>query len=272
MSALFTQYSNGRLRCPRLNKSNYLILANAVKVQMIAHRCQRVVDNPPPPPERPAQVNGDFPKSRTENRRLEGENREDMEDHEQRSGATAAITCTTLTSIAERYVTGMTEPLTMWNTLSERLSPRDNVGRQQSLHTEFYLLIFNDKEDIKINFEKLRDYHYNLERTTLAISDGALVSKVLSTLPLTWRSQIRHLTESRTATWASIEKSLRHMQVEQTAMFPAFGAFAVSNKGGKRNEGRKTSDDSDKGSSCPLILTYSVGITPARVIPVTTAT
>ena len=41
----------------------------------------------------------------------------------------------------------------------------------------------------------------------LAITDGALVSKVLSTLPLTWRSQIRHLTDSGIATWASIEKS-----------------------------------------------------------------
>ena len=49
----------------------------------------------------------------------------------------------------------MTEPLTMWNTLRERLSPRDNVGRQQSLRTEFALLTFNDKEDINIYFEKL---------------------------------------------------------------------------------------------------------------------
>ena len=99
----------------------------------------------------------------------------------------------------------MTDPLTMWNTLREMLSPRDNVGRLQSLRTEFNLLTFNDKEDINIYFEKLRDYQYNLEGTTHAISNGALVSKVLSTLPLMWRSQIRHLTDSGTATWASIE-------------------------------------------------------------------
>ena len=43
-----------------------------------------------------------------------------------------------------------------------------------------------NNEDINISFEKLRDYLYSLEGTTLAISDGALVSKVLSTLPLPW--------------------------------------------------------------------------------------
>ena len=59
MSAPSTEYSNGRFRCPRLNESNYLIWANAVKVQMIADRCWRVVVNPLPPPERPALVNGD---------------------------------------------------------------------------------------------------------------------------------------------------------------------------------------------------------------------
>ena len=83
---------------------------------------------------------------------------------------------------------GLIKPHTMWNTLRERLSPRDNVGRQQALRAEFDLLTFVDKEDINVYFEKLRDYQYNLEGTTLAISDGALVSKVLSTLPLTWRS------------------------------------------------------------------------------------
>ena len=88
-------------------------------------------------------------------RRLEREYREDMEAHEQRSGAAAAIIHATLTPIAKSYVKGMTEPLTMWNTLRERLSPRDNVGRQQSLCMEFDLLTFNNKEDINIYFEKL---------------------------------------------------------------------------------------------------------------------
>ena len=251
MSAPSTEYSNGRFRCPRLNESNYLVWANAVKVQMIADRCWRVVDNPPPPPERPAHVNGDTPESRTENRRLEREYREDMETHEQRSSTAAAIVRATLTPIAESYVKGMTEPLTMWNTLRERLSPRDNVVLQQSLRTEFDLLTFNDKEDINIYFEKFRDYQYNLEGTTLAISDGALVSKVLSTLPLTWRSQIRHLTDSGTATWASIEKSLRNIQAEQNPTMPASRAFALSKKGRKRNKRCKTSDDNDKRSSRP---------------------
>ena len=188
---------------------------------MIADRCWRFVDNPPPLPERPAHVNGDTSESGIENRRLEREYREDMEAHEQRSGAAAAIICTTLPPIAESYVKGMTEPLTMWNTLRERLSPHDNVGRQQSLRTKFDLLTFNDKADINIYFKKLRDYQYNLEGTTLEISDGALVNKVLSTLPLTWRSQIRHLTDSGTATSASIKKSRCNIQAEQTTTMPA---------------------------------------------------
>ena len=96
----------------------------------------------------------------------------------------------------------------MWNTLREWLSPRDDVGRQQALRTEFDHLNFVDKENINVYFENLRDYQYNLEGTTLAISDAALVSKVLSTLPLTWRSQIRHLADTGTATRESIEKSL----------------------------------------------------------------
>ena len=135
----------------------------------------------PPTPERPAHINGDTPESHIENRRLEREYGDDIEPHKQRSGATAAIIRATLTPIAESYVKEMTEPLMMWNTLRERLSPCDNVGREQSLRTEFDLLTFNDKEDINIYFEKLRDYQINLEGTTLAISNGALVSKVLST-------------------------------------------------------------------------------------------
>ena len=136
----------------------------------------------------------------------------------------------------------------MWNTLRERLSPRDNVGRQQALGTEFDLLTFVDKEDINVYFEKLRDYQYNLEGTTLAISDAALVSKVLSTLPLTWRSQIRHLTDTGTATWESIEKSLRNIQAEQAGSKPASRAFAVSKRGGKRDKRHKNSGDNDKKS------------------------
>ena len=100
----------------------------------------------------------------------------------------------------------------MWNTLRERLSPRDNVGCQQALSTEFDLLTFLEKEDINVYFEKLRDYQYNLEGTTVAIPDTALISRFPSTLPLTWRSQIRHQTDSGTATWESIEKSLRNIQ------------------------------------------------------------
>ena len=115
----------------------------------------------------------------------------------------------------------MTEPLTMWNTLRERLSLRNNVGRQQSLRTEFDLLMFHDTEDSNIDFKKLCDYQYNLEGTTLAISDSALVSNVLSTLPLMRRSQIRHLTDIGTATWASIEKYLRIIQGEQAMTIPA---------------------------------------------------
>ena len=152
---------------------------------MIANRCWRIIDNPPPTPERPAHINGDTPESRIENRRLEREYRDDIEAHEHRSGATVTRICATLTPIAESYMKGMAKSLTMLNTLREWLSPCDNVGRQQSLRREFDLLTFNDKEDINIYFEKLRDYQYNLERTTLAISEGALGSKVLSTLPLT---------------------------------------------------------------------------------------
>ena len=204
MSAPSTEYSNGCFWCPRLNVSNYLIWANVVKVQMIADHCWRVVNYLPPPLECPTHINGDTPESCTENRRLECEYREDMEAHEQRFAAATHIIRATLMPIAKSYVKEMTELLKMGNTLRERLSSCLNVGRQQSLRTEFDLLTFNTKEDINIYFEKLRDYQYNLEGTTLAISDGALVSKVLSTLPLTWRSQIRHLIDRRTATWASI--------------------------------------------------------------------
>ena len=168
---------------------------------MIPDRCWRVIENPKPPPARTAYVNGDTPESRAENRKLKREYREDLDAYEQRSGATVATIRSTLTPIEESYVKGSTNPLTMWNTLRERLSPRDNVGRQQALRTEVDLLTFLDKEDINVYSEKLCDYQYNLEGTTLAISHAALISKVLSTLPLTWRSQIRHLTDTGTTTW-----------------------------------------------------------------------
>ena len=80
---------------------------------MIADLCWRIIDNPPPRLERPAHINGDTPESRIENRRLEREYRDNIGAHEQRFGAAAAIIRATLTPIAESYVKGMTEPLTM---------------------------------------------------------------------------------------------------------------------------------------------------------------
>ena len=158
MSAPTTKYSNGRFRCPRLNEDNCLVWANSVKVQMIADRCWKVIENPQLlPPARPAHVNEDTPESRAENRSLEREYREDLDAYEQRSGAAVATIRSTLTLIAESYVEGLTNPLTKWNTLRERLSPRDNVGRQQALRTDFDLLTFVDKEDINVYFEKLHD-------------------------------------------------------------------------------------------------------------------
>ena len=248
MSTPTTEYSNGHFRCPRLNEANYLIWANSVNVQMIADRCWKVIKNPQPPPAHPAHVNGDTPDSRAENRKLECEYREDLDAYEQRPGAAVATIRSTLTPIAESCVKGLTDPLTMWNTLRERLSPHHNVGCQQALHTKFDLLTFVDKEDINIYFKKLRDYQYNLEGTTLAISDAALVSKVLSTLPLTWRSQIGHLTDTGTATWESIERSLWNIQAQQAGSKPTSRAFAVSKRGGKRDKCYKNSKDYDKRS------------------------
>ena len=92
----------------------------------------------------------------------------------------------------------------MWTILRERLSPRENTGLQQTLRTEFDLLTFDKKEDINAYLEKLRDYQFNLETTTLSTSDTTLSSKVLSSFPLTYRAQIRHYTDSGMATWASI--------------------------------------------------------------------
>src|SRR5437588_676940 len=131
--------------------------------------------------------------------------------------------------------------------LRERLSPHRNTGLQQTLQTEFDLLTFDEKEDINAYLEKLRDYQFNLETTTLSISDAALSSKVLSSLPLTWRAQIRHFTDSGMATWASIEKSLRNIQAEQKNIGskPASRAFAVSKKNNK-DKRRKNQDGHGK--------------------------
>ena len=120
----------------------------------------------------------------------------------------------------------------MWMILQERLSPCENTGLQQTFRTEFDLLTFDEKEDINTYLEKLRDYQFNLEMTTLSISDAELSSKVLSSLLLTWRAQIRHYIDSRTATWASIEKSLCNIQAEQKNIGskPASRAFAVTKK------------------------------------------
>ena len=195
-----------------------------------------------------------------------------MEAHKQTSGAAAYIICATLTPIAETYLIGMTELLTMWNTLRERVSSCDNVSCPQLLCTEFDLLTFNDKEVINFYFAKRRDYQYNLKGTTLTISDGALVSKVLSTLLLMWRSQIRHHMDSRTATWVSIENSPPNIQAEQLSTLPASQAFAISKKGRKR-EKNVARPPGTTISGCPasLILIFSVGIVPIKVIPVITA-
>ena len=69
----------------------------------------------------------------------------------------------------------------------------------------------------------------------MSISNATLSSKVLSSLPLTWRAQIRHYTDSGMATQASIEKSLCNIQAEQKNIGskPASRAFAISKKNNK---------------------------------------
>ena len=74
------------------------------------------------------------------------------------------------------------------------------------------------------------------------------MSNVLSTLPQTWRSQIRHLTDCGTATWAFIKKFLRNLQAEQTSTIPATRAFAVSEKGRRGDKRRKTSGDNKRST------------------------
>ena len=83
----------------------------------------------------------------------------------------------------------------------------------------------------------------------LAISDRTIGSKVLSTLPLTWRSHIKHLTNRGTATWVSIKKSLRNIQAGRIIKMPASRAIAVSEKCRKSDKHRKTSEDNDNRSS-----------------------
>ena len=83
MSAPTAEYYNGRFRSPLLNKANYLVWAISVKVQMIADRCWKVIENPQTPPARLAHANGDTSDSRAENRKLEREYRDDLDAYEQ---------------------------------------------------------------------------------------------------------------------------------------------------------------------------------------------
>ena len=202
---------------------------------MIAEHCWKKVNTPQPPPMLPTLLSGDTTESHIENRRMEREYREDQEAYEQRSRAAAAMIRATISPADESFVKGVQDPAQICVILWERLSPRENTSLQQTLCTEFDLLTFDEKENINAYLKKLRDYQFNLETTTLSISETALSSKVLSSLPLTWRAQIRHYTDSRMATWASIEKSLRNIQAEQKNISskPASRAFAVSKKNNK---------------------------------------
>ena len=148
----------------------------------------------------PTLLNGHTIESCIENRRMEREYREDQKAYKQRSGAAAAIIRATISPAAKSFVKGVQDPAQMWTILWERLSPRENTGLQQTLRTEFDLLTFNEKEDINAYLEKLRHYQFNLEMTILFISDATLSSKVLSSLLLTWRVQIRYYTNSGMAT------------------------------------------------------------------------
>ena len=44
------------------------------------------------------------------------------------------------------------------------------------------------RKEITVFLERLCDYQYNLEAFPLAISDCRLVSKLLASLPATWKS------------------------------------------------------------------------------------
>ena len=119
-----------------------------------------------------------------------------------------AIIRSSLSPAAESFVKGMLELIAMWTTLKEKLAPAGNPALQQTIRSEYDALTFDGKEDITVFFERLRDYQYNLIGSHLAISDSGLVSKILASLPITWKSQIRHLMDDGNPTLAAVEKSL----------------------------------------------------------------
>ena len=98
-----------------------------------------------------------------------------------------AIIHSSLSPAAESFVKGMLKPIVIWTTLKEQLAPAENQAQQQIIRSEYDTLTFDGKEDITVFFERLRDYQYNLMGSHLAISDSGLVSKILASLPITWK-------------------------------------------------------------------------------------
>ena len=241
MTSTESGYTQGRYRCPLLTQSNYTAWSSAIQVQMTAEQCWKIVTGDYTMPDEPVLNPATTRAALIENRQLQRDYAADVAAYEQRGGMAAAIIRSSLTPAAESYVKGMQDPIQMWETLKEKLAPQGNPALQQTISSEFDALTFDGKEDITIFIERLRDYQYNLTGSHLSISDSRLVSKLLASLPLTWKSQIRHLMGSGNPTLATIEKELRNLQAELTGTGSSTAtssrAFAVTKPGGRRGRG-----------------------------------
>ena len=244
-------YTQGRYRCPLLTQSDYPAWSSAIQVQMTAERCWKIISGELSMPDEPIYNTATSRAAQMENRQLHRDYEADVESYEQKTGMAAAIIRSSLTPAAESFVKGMLDPTTMWATLKEKLAPLGNPAIQQTIRSEFDALTFDGKEEITVYLERLPDYQNNLKSSPLANSDGGLVSKLLASLPATWKSQIRHLTDAGNPTLATVEKSLRNIQAEQTgtgsSSASASRAFAVTKPSGRRGRGRGGGGGRGKG-------------------------
>ena len=183
MTSNETGYTLGRYRCPLLTQSNYPARSSAIQVQITAELCWKIVSGELSMPNKPIYNTATSRAAQMENRQLCRDYEADIESYEQMMGMAATIIHSSLTSAAESFVKGMLNPATMWATQKEKLAPLGNPALQQTIRSHFDALTFDGKE-ITVYLERLRDYQYNLEASSLAISDGGLVSKLLASLPL----------------------------------------------------------------------------------------
>ena len=224
---------------PKLTKINYSVWKRAVRMMLMSKRCLEIVERTEDEPEPPMPLgdSADLAEIKEYNRSLE-RFQDRWDAYRARLGEAGNIINHSLTKEAESYVKSTTDPAEMWDILKERMDSTDNPVLQRNIRRDFDTIQHDGKETVEKYITKLRDFQRALEETDDPISDKAIMSKILVSLPPAWEIKIAAIEDDPLLTLDKLERVLCNYQGKIAAIKAKDVALTTRGRGGYRGRGR----------------------------------